>query len=223
MTTNINTEDDIQLKKAAGLSVTRIQSLGDSIFAFAMTLLVINFRLPTAGPVNGTAHILLTLVPHFVVYVLSFIGLGVLWVAQHNQYNWIQRSNRTFLWINIFFFMFVVLIPFSTDLLATYDKDILSIVFYGFNLIVCTSLLYLHWWYATNKNTLVITDATPSIISRIKSRMQFVIVADIVALCVSFLSIPVGVSILILIQILSIMPAIVVDKIIRSARMKLHR
>ena len=217
MPNNNTHEDTLQLKKLAGLTTDRIQALGDSIFAFAMTLLVLNFRLPNStGPVNDTGHILFGLIPHFIIYALSFLALGVLWVAQHSQYNWIQRSDRNFLWINIFFFMFVVLIPFSTDLLATYNQDILSVAFYGLNLIVCTAILYLHWWYATNKDTLVVTDATKAIVYRIKSRMVFTIVSNIIAVLISFISVRVGVLLLILVQILSIVPSIFIDKIIVS-------
>ena len=212
--TSRKTSDDQQLSRTAGLTTSRIQSLGDSIFAFAMTLLVLNFRLPTEGGVHDTAHILTELGPHFIVYVISFIALGVLWVAQHNQYYWIHRSDRNFLWINIFFFMFVVLIPFSTDLLATYNKDILSVVFYGVNLMLSMSLLYLHWWYATHKNMLVTNQPSPLIVFRLKSRMRFVIATTILAILVSFFSISAGILILILVQILSIVPALVIDKII---------
>ena len=112
--------------------------------------------------------------------------------------------------------MFVVLIPFSTDLLATYNQDILSVAFYGLNLIVCTAILYLHWWYATNKDTLVVTDATKAIVYRIKSRMVFTIVSNIIAVLISFISVRVGVLLLILVQILSIVPSIFIDKIIVS-------
>ena len=208
------TSGDTQLNKTAGLSTTRIQSLGDSIFAFAMTLLVLNFKVPATGTLHGTERFLAGLGSHFVVYALSFIALGVLWVAQHNQYNWIHRSNRMFLWINIFFFMFVVLIPFSTDLLATYNSDILSVMFYGGNLIICTSLLYFHWWYATHKDVLVSHHPSEHIVSRIKSRMLFSMSSDVVALVLSFWSVPVAISILILIQILSIAPSATIDKAI---------
>ena len=217
-----NTNNDGELNKLTGLTTTRIQSLGDSIFAFAMTLLVLNFRLPTNNIAGGTGHVLVELIPHFIVYVLSFIALGVLWVAQHNQYNWIQRSNRSFLWINIFFFMFVVLIPFSTDLLASYNQDLLAVMFYGINLIICTSLLYLHWSYATNEDTLVVSDASNPIIKIFKARMLFVIVCNIAALLVSFISVRVGILILILIQILSIVPSLVIDRLL-GVRKKLQK
>lgn len=213
--------DERELSSSAGLTTSRIQSLGDSIFAFAMTLLVVNFRLPAEG--GGTAgRILAELGPHFTVYALSFVALGVLWVAHHNQYHWIDRSNRNFLWINIFFFMFVALVPFSTDLLATYNHDMLSIIFYGANLILCTSLLYFHWWYATDKYELVDSHPSPAIVLRIKSRMRFVIASTLFAILVSVFSVYLGVLILILVQILSIVPSLVIDRLVRFHR-RIHQ
>ena len=213
-----HTRDDLQLNRAAGLTTARIQSLGDSVFAFAMTLLVLNFRIPTDDAVHSTGHILRELGPHFIVYILSFIALGVLWVAQHNQYYWIQRSNRTFLWINIFFLMFLVLIPFSTDLLATYNQDVLAAMFYGCNLIICTGLLYVHWWYATQKDTLVTHHPSAHIVDLMKSRMLFIIFVNLFALFVSLFSIRIGVLILIMVQILGIVPALTIDKLVKVRR-----
>ena len=219
MPTHNQTEDSRDFKKIAGLTTSRVQSLGDSIFAFAMTLLVLNFRLPAnVSATPNIGHILNGLIPHFVIYALTFLVLGVLWVAHHHQYNWIQRSDRNFLWINIFFFMFVVLLPFSTDLLATYHQYVPSVIFYDLNIIICSSILYLHWSYATNEETVVVTNASDPVVSRIKARMLFTIIVNIVALGIAFISVNSAIAIIILVQIMNIAPAVTIDKIITYRR-----
>jgi uncharacterized membrane protein len=108
-----------------GLSKTRIEALTDGIFAIAMTLMVFDIKLPV-GPQTTPWSLrseLIGLWPRFLAYAISFIMLGVYWVGHHNQYHYIRRTDRGFLWINIFFLMGVSLIPFSTGLLGQYPRN----------------------------------------------------------------------------------------------------
>jgi uncharacterized membrane protein len=136
-----------------GLATNRIETLADGVFAIVMTLLVFGITVPASERVAdiGLGAALLELAPNFVSYVISFVILGVYWVGHHNQFFWIKRSNRTLLWINIFFLMFVSLIPFSAGLLSRYGSEALTIIIYDFNLIICGLMLYVHWHYATDK------------------------------------------------------------------------
>jgi len=86
------------------LSIERIQSLTDGIFAFAMTLLVINIDLPsTPHKIDPEllGKYLFSLWPDFFHYVLSFILLSLFWVEHHQQFYYIKKINRKALWINI--------------------------------------------------------------------------------------------------------------------------
>ncbi len=102
-------------------STTRIEALSDGVFAIAMTLMIFYIKVPQVPSERVTAELtrrLLDLWPQFLVYVISFVMLGVYWVGHHNQYRHIRRTNRILLWINNALLLSVTLIPFSTSLVG---------------------------------------------------------------------------------------------------------
>lgn len=71
----------------AGQNAERLAALSDSIFAVAMTLLLLDVRVP-AGDLHREAdlrHALAAFSPQLVVYLMSFITLGIFWVGQQTQ------------------------------------------------------------------------------------------------------------------------------------------
>ena len=106
-----------------GQSLERLTALSDGLFAVAMTLLVLDLRVPvsTAGSVyseRGFGDALLKLGPSFAAYLLSFTMLGTFWLAQHTLLSILGRCDRTLTWISLGFLFVVSLLPFSTVLLA---------------------------------------------------------------------------------------------------------
>ena len=83
----------------AGRSVERLGALSDGVFAIAMTLLVLDLRVPAAEALHGDGdlfrHVFIALAPRFVPYLLSFISLGIFWVGQQTQLNHFARTDRT--------------------------------------------------------------------------------------------------------------------------------
>lgn len=138
------------------MKTNRIEALSDALFAIVLTLLILEIRIPQlSNPVSVTElrNSLIMLSPKFISFAVSFVVVSVFWIGHHNQFNFINKSDRIFLWLNILLFMFVSFIPFSSGLLGEYPKNQLSIVFYGVNLIIVGFILYMHWNYAV-KNKL---------------------------------------------------------------------
>lgn len=134
------------------LGKNRIEALSDGIFAIVMTLLILEFHvpdLPPNAPNVQVAPALFELWPKFFTYVVTFVGLGIYWVAHHNIYQFIHRSDRVLLWLNILFFMFVSLLPFTTSVLNAFRQTQIAPLFFGANLTIIGWLLYLQWAYAS--------------------------------------------------------------------------
>jgi uncharacterized membrane protein len=137
-----------------GFSTARVETLGDGIFAIVMTLLVLQLRIPAGTLARNFPHELRMLWPQLGAYVVSFVVLGIYWVAHHNQFAFIKAVDRGLLWINILFYLVVALVPFSASVTGSYHEEPLATAVYGGNLIAVGLVLFLHWRYATSKPAL---------------------------------------------------------------------
>jgi uncharacterized membrane protein len=79
---------------------------------------------------------------------LSFVIVGIYWVAHHNSFHYIKRSDRTLLWLNLLLLLCIVFIPFPTALVGQYPEQQISVVIYGGTLVITGLVLQLLWWYA---------------------------------------------------------------------------
>ena len=134
--------------RIAGQSVERLAALSDGIFAVAMTIMVLDLRLPVRESVHSEHELwqaLLALSPRLIMYMMSFLTLGIFWVGQQTQLNHLARSNRSLSWIHIAFLFAVTLTPFSTMVLAEFPAYRMALVAYWINLLLLGVALYFSW------------------------------------------------------------------------------
>lgn len=196
-------------RPAPSLSTARIETLADGVFAIVMTLLVFGIVVPAQEQVNelGLTGALLTLVPNLISYFISFVILGVFWVGHHNQFFYIKRSDRTLLWINIAFLMFVALVPFSAGLLSRYGSEQISVIIYDINLILCGLTLYWHWLYGTRDNHLTHIPVDPAIRRLVVRRILLPPAFYFLSIVLSFISPEISIALDILIPVLYVLPS----------------
>lgn len=136
--------------------VTRIEALSDGVFSITMTLLILGINVPPLSPDDSTTmKKLFQLLPLFENYFISFIVLGLFWIRHQMQFRDIRLADRNLMWINIFFLMFVAIVPFSTSMMVEYTNNHISIQVYCVNLIILGLLLIAHWEYAVSKHRLI--------------------------------------------------------------------
>jgi uncharacterized membrane protein len=163
----------VSYNQVAGRSVERLAALSDGVFAVAMTLLVLDLRVPATDVVHnerGLWHMLALLAPRLLMYTMTFLTLGIFWVGQQTQLNHLARSERSLSWIHIAFLFGVSLTPFSTTLLAEFPRYRVALVTYWLNLLLLGSTLYASWVCATGAGLLK-NDVPPDISSAIKRRI----------------------------------------------------
>jgi uncharacterized membrane protein len=134
----------------AGQSVGRLAALSDGIFAVAMTLLVLDLRLPSVMPhrEQDLWRALAPLVPQLLMYLMSFLTLGIFWVGQQSQLEHLRRSDRHLTWIHLAFLFAVTLMPFSTRFLAEFISYRTALLVYWCNIFVPGVVVYSSWGYA---------------------------------------------------------------------------
>ena len=107
----------------AGGDVGRIEALSDGIFAFAATVLMLDFRSPEPADIHSEAELLSALIAsshRLMPWVLSLLTLGIFWVAQQTQLSQRARSNRNLTWLHLTFLAIITVLPFTTRLLADF-------------------------------------------------------------------------------------------------------
>lgn len=145
----------------SGLHKHRIEALCDGVFAIAMTLLVFEIKVPDLPPGHLDTLLpaaLAQMGPQFLAYAMSFVMLGIYWVAHHHQFHVVKRTNRVHVWLHVPFFMVICFIPFSATLLGRYPQERLPYVIYGLNLVATNLLLAALWDYATRDRRLTSPD-----------------------------------------------------------------
>ncbi len=148
-------------------SAERLIALADGVFAIVMTLLVLDLGVPVAKGLSDNSALLQRLSemwPEFLIYVLSFMILGVFWVIHHSIYASVKQYDTTLVWLNIAFLMFVSLIPFSTALVGKNGFIVVTAVIYGINMLLLFNLGWATYAFTTGKRRLVGEDYDPQIV-----------------------------------------------------------
>lgn len=160
----------------------RLEAFSDGVFAVAITLLVLNIKIPTADSPDkllGDPRLwpmLLGQWPTLAAYVTSFATIGIMWLNHHRLFVHIKRINTVLVLLNLLLLLFIVFVPVPTALLAEYvertDQHAAAIVYSGtfFLMACCFNLL---WRYASFHNRLLGKDVDSRAIQAISRQYLF--------------------------------------------------
>ena len=107
----------------------RLEAFCDGVFAIAITLLILEIKIPPVGSAQSVHefwHHLLEDWPSWFGFCLSFIIILVAWVNHHNVFKIITKSNLQFIYANGFMLFSIVVLPFSTGLMSEYFRTDLA-------------------------------------------------------------------------------------------------
>jgi uncharacterized membrane protein len=102
------------------VSTARLEAFSDGVLAVAITLLVLDIRVPTLGPHESLAHALGQQWPHYAAFITSFITIGIIWINHHAMIGRLQVADHAILGLNLLLLMSIVILPFATSLMAAY-------------------------------------------------------------------------------------------------------
>jgi uncharacterized membrane protein len=117
-----------------------ISEFSNGVFAFAITLLILDVAVPagTAKADLGTA--LIELWPNYLAFVLSFLIIGLFWSVYIRLLKDLVRTDHRFIMLNLLYLLFIVVIPFSTSLMSVYLSELSVIVYAG--LMACAGFMH---------------------------------------------------------------------------------
>ncbi len=138
----------------------RLILFSDAVFAIAITLLIIDLRIPEVpGPVTEIKllNAFLGLLPKIIGFLLSFLLIGLYWTIHHRMFGFVINYTQKLLWINLLFLLGIVILPFSTAFYSEYTFNFLKtpIFIYSINFCYIGIMSFFLWKYVSNpKNNL---------------------------------------------------------------------
>jgi uncharacterized membrane protein len=164
-------DDELSLsdsrEQAYGLG--RILAISDGVFAFALTLLVVQLVVPTIPSAQSSAQLgsqLIEQVPSYFSYVLSFVVIATSWYGHHDSFKFIRRYDGRLVALNFGCLLVIAALPFPTAILGRYGNVPVAAVIYAVAVSLIGALSAAIWWYATYRRRLVAKDLSSQIVTR---------------------------------------------------------
>jgi uncharacterized membrane protein len=128
----------------------RLMALSDGVVSVAITLLVLDIRLPEGfGEFGDTAlwSAIVALWPRILAYLLSFYVIANFWFSHRSKFNHIVKTDGRLMWINMLFLLTIGIVPLTTNLIAE-NGGTLATMLYAASMVVSGLSLAGIWEYA---------------------------------------------------------------------------
>jgi uncharacterized membrane protein len=179
----------------------RLEAFSDGVFAVAITLLVLDFKLPDKALADGSFWsedglwgFFKAQWPSLVAYVTSFATIGIMWINHHRLFSHIKHTSTGLMLLNLLLLLVIVFIPYPTALLAQQytahpDQYAAAIIFTGTYLLlaICFNVL---WRYASHHNRLLGKNVDQRSVRAISGQYLFGPLLYLIAFGLAFISVP---------------------------------
>ena len=132
----------------------RIEAFSDGVFSIAITLLILEVKIPAAGSGNLSVQ-LIRQWPSYFAFVFSFAFIGIMWINHHRLFSHIKRSDNGLLFLNLLLLLGVCAVPFPTAVLAQHlgqsDQRAAAILYHGTYFVIAVFFNIL-WRYASRNS-----------------------------------------------------------------------
>lgn len=138
----------------------RIVAFSDGVFAIAITLLVLNLEIAKGLTEGQIDNALWAQREDFLAYAISFAVIGRFWLVHHRFFGEVEAFDGRLIGLNLVYLGFIVLIPFSSELLGEYGGKSTALIFYSVNLAVVVLVGQLMSYDARRRGMTKIDDRT---------------------------------------------------------------
>ncbi len=156
------------------ISRNRLECLFDGIFAIAMTILVLELKVPDLADPHSAVEMgrkMAVYAPVFGSYVLSFVVLGLFWFRHNEQFHHCQFITNRMLVFQLVQLAMAAFFPFCAALLGRYPANSLSSVFYSGCVFIYLWAVWANWLVAKNAGALK-PEALAGQYGRIRQRLR---------------------------------------------------
>jgi len=155
------------------VSTNRLEAFSDGVLAIAITLLVLDVKVPLAEE-GDLGRALTHQWPSYAAYALTFLVIGIMWVNHHFLFAQVGRVTRPLLFLNIGLLMTISFLPFPTALLAEYLREDrnshVAAATYSITMTVIGIAFVTLWWYLAEHPELLVADSDVTVARHAMSR-----------------------------------------------------
>jgi uncharacterized membrane protein len=180
------------------LQLERIILFSDAVFAIAITLLVIEIKVPSLHGGEATEQVLLhelfLLIPKLVGFLVSFFLVGLYWTRHHLLFGYLSDYSAKLIWLNLIFLLSIVLMPFSTGIFGEYSTPQTlhlkaPLIIYVLNVCFTGVMLYLLWDYVGKPgNEIADSSLNPAVAKAAKLRAVLITIVFASVIPASFVN-----------------------------------
>lgn len=143
--------------KSETAETSRLEAFSDGVFAIAITLLVLELKVPDLEEGEHLWPALRHEWPQFGAYLTSFAVLGIMWTNHHSMFRQIRRTDRGLMFLNLALLLWTALLPFPTVLFAEYLREDsinshVAAAVYSTNLTLAAVAFSAIWWHVLRRN-----------------------------------------------------------------------
>src|SRR6187200_2441071 len=115
------------------MNKSRLEAFSDGVIAIIITIMILEIKAPESNSFES----LISVIPAFLSYVLSFAYVAIYWNNHHHMLQVTKKVNGSVLWANIFLLFWLSLIPFGTSWIGSQNFSAVPMSLYGFILLMC--------------------------------------------------------------------------------------
>jgi uncharacterized membrane protein len=151
----------------------RLEAFSDGVFAIAVTLLVLQLKVPPVGETTSRTALfraLLAMWPSFAAYITSFVAILIMWMNHHGAFRMVRRLSGPFIVANGLLLLTVTFVPFPTAVLSVHILGPAATVAAAFycGTYVVVSLAYNALWATATRGELLRPGIPQSHIAKIQ-------------------------------------------------------
>ncbi len=169
------------------LDMGRLVALIDGVFAVAMTLLVLDLKLPSESGDLGSA--LRQMLPGFLVYLIVFASVAGYWIIHHAYFRRISHGDGRLVLLSLVNLLFVTLYPVTASIVGAHPREPLATVCLSANSLLYCLSAWAIWSYAAAHPPLLAQNAVQEALRRVARIMLFVAIGLALAIPLAYLSV----------------------------------
>lgn len=172
----------------------RLKGLSDGVVAFALTVLVLDIKVPADIEGRDLAGQLISLAPVFAVYLFSFVVIGGAWGAHQRVLGQMERGDGLMVWWTLLSLLPITLVPAAAGLLGDRPGEPLAMAVFATDVIAIHAAAWFLWRHASRQG-LIAADIDPRVVSSIGRRHVFAAVCFAVSIPLAYVFVPISYAI----------------------------